>query len=310
MSSDTANRAPLETGQPSLCSRREDGSRPGSIMKKFPSIPRVANAPDGLFEDGHLWVLEKVDGANFRFQLQESGLIHFGDRSTVYTDPAAVPEPYQHAVRHVQDTLDRDALRDAVDDVTDIVFFGEAMHHHTIDYDWGRTPSFLGFDVWSDDTDDFLDPGVAAQIFDRLNLHSVNAIERELPARDFDPDRFEIPQSAWYDGPAEGVIIRNKRGQRTKLLHPEFQEVDETVPVDASAADLAAKFATDHRFEKIAAKLEDNKQSVTFETLYDRVCEDIIREEHKQLYHGESTVEMDTFRSEVAALTRAFLADS
>lgn len=32
-------------------------------MKKFPSIPRVANAPDRLFEDGHLWLLEKVDGA-------------------------------------------------------------------------------------------------------------------------------------------------------------------------------------------------------------------------------------------------------
>lgn len=37
-------------------------------MKQFPSIPRVANAPHGIFEGGHLWILEKVDGANFRFQ--------------------------------------------------------------------------------------------------------------------------------------------------------------------------------------------------------------------------------------------------
>ncbi|WP_340097958.1 RNA ligase family protein [Salinibaculum salinum] len=276
-------------------------------MKTFPSIPRVANAPDDLFEEGHLWVLEKVDGANFRFQLQESGLLHFGDWNTVYDDPTAVPEPYQHAVRHVQTTLDRGALRGAVDSVADVVFFGEAMHRHTIDYDWDRTPSFLGFDVWSDNTGGFLDPGVAAQVFERLNLRPVNAIERELPARDFDPDRFEIPRSAWYDGPAEGVVIRNKRDQRAKLLHPEFQEADESVPVNASATDLAAKFATDHRFEKSAAKLEDNEIPVTFETLYDRVLEDIIREEHKQLYHGTSTVEMDIFRSEVAALTRKFV---
>lgn len=276
-------------------------------MKKFPSIPRVANAPNSLFEEGHLWVLEKVDGANFRFQLQESGLLHFGDRNTVYDDPNTIPEPYRHAVRHVQTNLDRDALRGAVDSVADVVFFGEAMHRHTIDYDWDRTPSFLGFDVWSATTGEFLDPGVVAQIFERLNLRPVNAIERELPARDFDPGRFEIPQSAWYDGPAEGVVIRNKRGQRAKLLHPDFQEVDETVPVDASAADLAAKFATDRRFEKIAAKLEDNETPVTFETLYDRVLADIIREEHKQLYPGTATVEMDTFRSEVAALTREFV---
>jgi hypothetical protein len=276
-------------------------------MKKFPSIPRVANAPDELFEEGHLWILEKVDGANFRFRLQEAGFLHFGDRSTVYDDPAAVPDPYHHAVRHVQRNLDRGALRGAVDDVGDIVFFGEAMHRHTIDYDWDRTPSFLGFDVWSDDADAFLDPGVAAQIFERLDLQPVNSIERELPARDFDPDRFLVPDSAWYDGPAEGVVIRNKRGQRAKLLHPDFQEVDETVPVDAPAEDLAAKYATDHRFEKIASKLEDSGEPATFETLYERVLEDIIREEHKQLYHGATTLEMDSFRSEVAALTREFV---
>ncbi len=296
-----------EKGPPSLCARPEDGGKPGFSMKTFPSIPHVATAPDDLFEEGHLWILEKVDGANSRFQLQESGLLHFGDRSTVYDDPTAVPEPYQHAVRHIQTNLDRGALRDAVDNVADIVFFGEAMHRHSIDYDWDRTPSFLGFDIWSDDIGEFLDPGVAAQIFERLNLQPVNAIERELPARDFDPNRFEIPQSAWYDGPAEGVVIRNKRGQRAELLHPHSQEVDETVPVDASAADLAAKFATDYRFEKSAAKLEDNETPVTFETLYDRILEDIIREEHEQLYHGPSTVEMDTFRSEVAALTRKFV---
>ena len=276
-------------------------------MKKFPSIPRVASAPDELFEEGHLWILEKVDGANFRFRLQESGLIHFGDRSNVYDDPAAVPDPYHHAVRHVQTNLDRGALRGAVDDVRDIVFFGEAMHRHTIDYDWDQTPSFLGFDVWSDDAGAFLDPGVAAQIFERLDLQPVNSIERELPARDFDPDRFAVPGSAWYDGPAEGVVIRNKRGQRAKLLHPEFQEVDETVPVDAPAEDLATKYATDHRFEKIVSKLEDRGEPATFETLYERVLEDILREEHKQLCHGGATIEMDSFRSEVAALTREFV---
>jgi len=278
-------------------------------MKKFSSIPRVANAPSELFEEGHLWILEKVDGANFRFQLQESGLLHFGDRSTVYEDPAAVPDPYQHAVRHVQTNLDRSTLRRAVDDVEAVVFFGEAMHHHTIDYGWGRTPSFLGFDVWSNESGEFFDPGAVAQIFERLNLHPVNAIERELPARDFDPDRFAIPESAWYDGPAEGIVIRDKRGQRAKLMHPDFQEVDETVPVDASAEDLAAKYATDHRFEKLATKIEDSGEPVTFEKLYDRVLEDIAREEHKQLSHGASPVEMDTFRSEVAALTREFVDD-
>lgn len=43
---------------------------------------------------------------------------------------------------------------------------------------------------------------------------------------------------------AEDVITRNEQGERAKLLHPDFQEVDETVPVDGSAAELAIKYAT------------------------------------------------------------------
>ena len=276
-------------------------------MKKFPSIPRITNAPNELFEEGHVWLLEKVDGANFRFQLQQSGLILFGDRSRVYEDPDAILESYQHAVRHIRENLDREALQSAVDTIEDIVFFGEAMHHHTISYDWERTPSFLGFGVWSADADAFYPFDTVERIFSRLGLDPVNAFEKEYRTRYFDLDSYTVPQSEWYDGPAEGVIIRNKRGDSAKLLHPAFREVDETVPVDAPAEELAAKYATQRRFEKLAAELDDRHQSVTFDTLYERALEDIVREEHKQLHHGETDVNMQVFRSEVAALTRKFL---
>lgn len=276
-------------------------------MKKFPSIPRVANAPERLFEEGHLWLLEKVDGANFRFQLRRSGLVRFGDRNRVYDDPTDVPEPYQHAVRHVQENLDREALRTAVDDVESVVFFGEAMHHHTIEYDWERTPSFLGFDVWDANVETFRPPDAVEQIFERLGLQSVNVFERERRARDFDPDSYEIPQSAWYDGPAEGVVVRDKRGRRAKLLHPDFREVEETIPVDASPTALAAKYATRRRLEKRAHALETQGYPVTFELLYERVLEDIVREEHKRLFHAENPVDTKAFRSAVAALVRQFL---
>jgi ATP-dependent RNA circularization protein (DNA/RNA ligase family) len=279
-------------------------------MKQFPSIPRVANAPGDLFEEGHLWLFEKVDGANFRFQVQETGQLRFGDRSRVYDEPDSVPDPYQHAVSHIRTNLDQHALQQAVDDVEAFVFFGEAMHHHTIDYDWDRTPSFLGFDVWSTIKEGFLPMDTVEQIFERLGLQPVNAFERERRAQDFDPDSYAIPQSRWYDGPAEGVVIRNKQGKRAKLLHPDFREVDDTVPVDGSATDLAEKFATQHRFDKLAAKFEDRERSVTFQALYEQALEDIVREEHKQLYHGSQSVDMSEFRSEVAARTQAFLDDA
>ncbi|QLK27676.1 RNA ligase family protein [Natrinema zhouii] len=276
-------------------------------MKRYPSIPRIENAPRELFDTGHLWLLEKVDGANFRFQLQRSGRIQFGDRNRWYSDPDAIPEPYHHAVRHVRDQLDRDALRRAVDDVESIVFFGEAMHRHAIEYEWDRTPSVLGFDIWAAAKDAFYPPDTAEQIFERVGLQPVNAFERERHTRDFDPESYTVPQSNWYDGPAEGVVIRNKQGQRAKLLHPDHREVDETVPIDGTASELAATYVTQRRIENVAAKLEDRQQPVTVEAVYERVLEDIVREEHARLSHGNQTVDMEPFRSAVGRVVRQSL---
>ena len=274
-------------------------------MKAHPPVPRVADAPDHWFEEGHLWLLEKVDGALLRFQLRDSGLLRFGDRERVYDEPDAVPEPYRHAVRHVRERLDRDALRRAVADVEDVVFFAEAMHRRTIAYDWERTPSVLGIDVWSAEKGSFLPPDAVDRIFDRLGLTPVNVFERELRARDFDPDSYSIPQSAWYDGPAEGVVVRNKRGGRAKLLHPGVQSAQQPAPVDASADELAARYATDDRFEAVAAVLEERGRPVTVETLYERTLEFVLREAHHHVHGGR--VDARAVRSAVAERTRAFL---
>lgn len=285
--------------------RRPLESKPDS-MKTYPSIPRIENAPDGLFEEGHLWILEKIDGAHLRVQLRESGRLRFGGRNRVYSDGADIPEPYRHAVSHVQERLDRQVLRDAVDDVESVVFFGEATHRQTIDYDWERLPSFLGFDVWSATDETFLGPDTAEQVFERVGLDPVNAVERELPARDFDPETYTVPASAWDDGPAAGVVVRNKRGQRAQRSHPNFQEGGDPLPAETSAATLADEYATEQRFERVVATITERDQSVTFDRLYDRVLDDITREAHRQLYQG-GDVDLGAFRDEVAARTQAFL---
>ncbi|WP_207587901.1 RNA ligase family protein [Halomontanus rarus] len=277
-------------------------------MNKYPSIPRLESDPVDRFGRSHLWIQEKVDGANLRFRVQRSGVIRFGDRNRVY-DSEEIPTPYRHAVRHVRECLDRDALRSALEDVEAVVFFGEAMHEHAIDYDWERTPSFLGFDIWNGTTERFLPPDSVEKVYRQLGLTPVNAIRKEVRAVDFDPDASEIPRSNWYDGPAEGVIVRDKTGVRSKLLHPDFREVDETVPVDAPAPELARRYATNRRFEKLAATLEDRERAVTVDRLSERAFEDIVREEHKQLFHGDRSVDAQALRSEVASLASRFVAE-
>lgn len=273
-------------------------------VKTFPPIPRIEDAPADLLESGHLWVLEKIDGAHLRFRLQESGLIRFGDRGRVYEHTDALPDAYNHAVRHVRERLDRDALHGALAKPEDVVFFGEATHRHTIEYDWDRTPSFLGFEIWNGTAGRFLSPDRVEQIFDRLNLHRVNAFQRELPARDFQPERYEMPQSAWYEGPPEGVILRDKTGNRAELRHPEFEKAEAPAPAAMSGSELARAYATERRFEKIISRLAANEDPPTFDSLYERSIEDIHRETPDELDRVE---DLDTFHDELAELTGQFL---
>ena len=252
-------------------------------------------------------MLELIDGAGFRFRLDDAGALRFGDETRVYDDPDDVPPPYRHAVRHVRENFDRRVLRDAVADAGEAVFFGWATQRRSIEYDWERLPSFLGVDVWSTSADGFRPPDTAEKIYERLGLHPVNAVERERNTRDFDPESYVVPRSAWYDGPAKGVLIRNKRGGRARLLHPEFGERDPDA-VDVSAEAFARECATRRRFERVADRIERVGWTVTVDVLYDRVLEDVMREEHRRLAHRESDVDTAAFRSEVAALTRAFVA--
>lgn len=275
-------------------------------MKRYPSIPPVDDAPDGLFERGHLWIQEKVDGAHLRFRLRESGAIRFGGRDRTF-DAGEVPLPYRSAVRHVRERLDREALRDAVADVGSVVFFGEATTRRAVEYDWERTPPFLGFDVWSGADERFLPPDAVEGIYDRLGLAAVDAFEKEVRAADFDPAAYEVPRSNWRDGPAAGVVFRSKTGERAEYTRPEVREVDAPETPDASAAELARRHATDRRFEAVARDLRRSGTPVTFDAMYDRVLEDIARE--TRLFGGDAAVDVGEFRSETAALLKRFLSD-
>lgn len=278
-------------------------------MKAFPSIPRLADAPPELLSGGHLWIQEKVDGANFRFQVQKSGLLVFGDRDRVFDE---VPEPYRHAARHVREAFDVDAFRaavengDATESVEDVVFFGEATHRHTVSYDFDRLPSFLGFDIWSVSKGRFLPPDVVERAFETLGLEPVNAFAKEVRAADFDPASYEIPASAWYDGPAEGVVLRTKTGTRAKLLHPQYRDVNETVSIEGTPEDLARRYVTDRRVRKAISEIEDRGHPSDFDSVYERVLEAVVREAHERLVHGDR-VEKRNFRSAIAAQVREHL---
>ncbi|MFB6155358.1 MAG: hypothetical protein ABEJ22_05635 [Haloferacaceae archaeon] len=263
-------------------------------MQEFPSVPHVADAPPELLASGHLWIQECVDGLGLRFSLAESGLVVFGDGEATYRTES-MPLPYRHAVRHVRERLDRDGLRDAVDDVEAVTFFGVATTHRTVDYDWDRTPSFLGVDVWSGER--LLPPDAVEKIFERLGLEPVNAFEREVRAVDFRPESYEVPPSAWYDGPAAGVLLRSKTGGRAVLSRESTGDVE---PFDGTAADVAGRVVTGDRVAAAVAALEALDRPADPEEVTARVVEAVVREHHGRLAADATGFDLDAFRSAVA----------
>lgn len=274
-------------------------------------LPDVADAPDAF--TGHLWLQEFVDGSLLRFQARTADQMRFGDDRREFT-AADAPRPLRFAIHEIQRNLDQAALRHAVDDVETVTFVGVATHRRRVDYDWHRLPGFLGTDVWDDDTDEFLPPDRAEQVFTSLGLTPLNALAKEVRAADFQPQRYEFPDSNWRDGPVAGVVVRNKTGGRARLPNPNVLASDDEQPWDAPGNDsgedlapaFAAEFATADRFQRAAATLEDEYGTTPgFDALQERVLDCIYREVAPAFEHA--AIDHDEFRRAVAERTSEYI---
>lgn len=277
-------------------------------MKSPPSIPALGDVRDELLDGGHLWLREYVDGGRLRFQVCDNGEIRFGDGDAVF-DPGGAPLQYRHALRHVREHLDRNALRAAVDDVESVTFVGVATFRRTIEYDWERTPSFLGVDVWSGSEATFLPPDRIEQVYQKLGLEPINAVQKELRAQDFDPDVYEIPDSNWYDGAAAGVDVRNKTGGAATLLAPEFGARDPVPHSDATPETLVERHATDRTLDRVVTALRSRERPVTVESVIERALETVARDAGERQFTGNDAVEAGALRAALAGRVRKFLDD-
>lgn len=279
-------------------------------MKGFPETPTAAESSD-LFAGGHLWLHELIDGDPFRFAVRADGRLQFGTAVRTFGDD--VPPAFEHAARHVRERFDRAALREAVGDVESVVFFGRATHRRGVDYDWATMPNVVGVDVWSGAAGEYLRPDRVEKIYDRLGLTPLSVVAAEVRAVDFDPDAYEFPRSAWYDGPVAGVLVRDKTGNRCVVENPDVgadgtgSDAAGDDPGAADAAAFARRHATDDLFDAVAGELRAAGRPVTFEALYERSVERLVRAFHDRLFGGD--LDARAVRSAVADRAGAYLAD-
>lgn len=227
-----------------------------------------------MFEQGHLWLQEWVVGGPLRFRVTDTGL-RFGDADDAF-EPWDEPPGYRFAASQVREQFDDAAFRDAVVDPSSYTFLGVATRYEGLDYDWARLPGFLGVDVHAPDGG-YRTPDVAERAFDQLGLRPVNAVAKELPARDVRPERYDHPASAWYDGPASGVLARNKSGGRARLRNP---AVDLADPARVAPEVLVDRRVTDDLVDRTARSVGE---PASVETTLDRLVALLVREHYAAL---------------------------
>lgn len=276
-------------------------------MKDSPEIPSVSEAPAEMFDQGHLWIYEYVAGVQLRFQLTEYDTLEIGDSRRIH-DLNKIPLSHQHAVRHIRERLDREALQAAVEDVKEIVFFGQVSIQQGVPYEWERLPSFLGFDIWHAGRDRFLSSDTVKNIYQRLGLHPLNTVAQEVNVRDFDTEGYEFPASNWYDGPVAGIVIKNKRGGSARRDNPTAKVQGDESDLPETPVALAQHLATDRRLSRVVNSLETRNQPVTFDAVRDRLFETIVREEYQRLFGGSQRIDVELFRASLGNVVGEFLA--
>lgn len=297
-------------------------------FKKYPKIRRIGHEDNsGILEDGHVVVKEKLDGANFRF-LREHHLdpdygsqgreLVFGSRNVEYKNEKDIDKNFEHAVEYVREEADLDGLLKAETKWGPLVVFGEAMHPHTLEYDWDNTPSFIGFDVYAVRPGAFLDWEGARSIIERMGLPTAPLVY-EGPAAVF-KEKYGLDEwsekvsSAYRDGLPEGIVIRNEdREQTAKLRTQQFKEAHGTQsvtdPDDYEPDDsvvLARRFTTEARVLKMIHKYKNQGHTIEMslmDGLWRDVFEDIIEEEFGTIFLGNYELNTKDFRSEVASIT-------
>ena len=74
-----------------------------------------------------IYIQEKVDGANFRFYINESGELVFGSRTRVIDEDDNSQKNFMRCINHVREKLKDVDLKP----YRGLIFYGESMTKHT-----------------------------------------------------------------------------------------------------------------------------------------------------------------------------------
>jgi hypothetical protein len=292
------------------------------MFKKYEKIYRLGHTETKDVFNGLVYIQEKIDGANLRFYVTNTGKLVFGSRTQQLTssdgEDTNVAKNFKRGLEYVKDKLkDKDLTK-----YSRYVFFGEACFKHTLNYDWDKIPPFLGFDVYDTVTEKYVDN--ALHIFEELGLEHVPILgfkqnmQPGLVNEDIVPVSKYINKSSECQK-AEGVVFKNYDLQvfskyvqeRYKELNQKtFKNKKEQKVDDTNNTDFVELYCTDIRIEKVVMKQVNSGKDLCMSlmgTVIKEVYLDIITEEWHDILLSNWKLDFKNVRKLVANRCRTVL---
>lgn len=287
-------------------------------MKGFHKYPKIfmlgkeENKEIFSNPDDEIVIQEKLDGANFRFIFKDGNII-FGSRTQQITsdegEEVNVQKNFRRCVQHIKKRL----LEASIDLklCEHLIFYGENMVKHTLDYDWDKIPCFLGFDIFNIDYNKFLSFEAMSMVYESFNLNYVPLIDITKAGAiteisdNFVPVSIYTPKSNPKQQ-AEGIVFKNYKKQIfAKYVRQQFKEENAKVfggtpkYEETYTGKLTARYCTNARIDKCIFKLIDEGHILDMplmKHLPKMVYDDIWEENFKEIINKKEIIDLGQFR--------------
>jgi hypothetical protein len=284
-------------------------------FKKYPDIERLGHDENKdiiSFPEDFIIIEEKVDGGNGSFWLEDDG-IHFGSRNrdlTLENDTKMFAGFQVQLKEHLKDKKLN----------PDYIYYMEWMAKHTINYT--KAPFIIGLDIRLKRSANkegeglFLARESREKEFDRLNIENCPLIWRgtvkelkEINIRDL------IPKSKYFDGYAEGIVIKNYCRKHpyqnyqlyAKLVRDEFKEDNKAIfgSIKQKVSDssrIVEMYCTDARIRKAVLQFRDNGDKIDLKLMSKvphYIIKDIFKEEIIEIIYKYKFIDIKEIRQKV-----------
>jgi len=270
-----------------------------------------------IYDKQKVYIQEKIDGGNFRFYITSEGALIFGSRTQQLTsnegEDTNVSKNFKRCVLHIREQYK--SHKEAF--LMNHIYYGECCTKHTMDYDWEKIPSFLGFDIRSMETGKYLTCEESMTMFDLCGLKCVPLL-KVIYAEDFKGFTDEdVPITAYppRSNPkqqAEGVVFKNYEYEDkynthmfAKYVREKFKEENRETFGGAvkfqenDDGKIVARFCTNARIEKQIFKLidDDHELDMTLMKYLPRgVSMDIYEEHWKDILNSNMKIDLKNIR--------------